>query len=595
MTISSSAAPKAGPFIGNGVTTSFPFTFKVFDKSEVKVTLAVLATGAESVLVLDTNYTVTLNPDQNTNPGGSVTYNPSGTPMAATHSLTITSNVLEMQGTDITNGGGFYPQVIEDALDRAVILVKQLREVISRSLSIPVSSTASTVLPAPTASTFIGWNATGTALINYAGVTATPVSAFMATVLDDTTAGAALTTLGVSAFAQTLLDDVDAAAARATLGAAASGINTDITGFGSSIAFTGDITPAQITASQNDYNPTGLSTASVVRLSTDAARNLTGLAGGSDGRVVALVNIGAFPLVLNNEDAASTAANRFAFGTTYVLGPNRVIVLIYDSTSARWRILCIQRQTAAGQCRLTKSGANLLLSQMNGALLSFPDGSDAFVPSAGVTLAATSLAVDTNFYIYATKSAGVVNALAASATAPAQDANTGIYYKTGDTTQVLIGLARTITGPAWVDTAAQRFVRSWFNDPGISARNSLASDTTTTSASLVELNSGKRAEFLLWAGEPFLIAQSAFAKNNTNGTDSTTATGIDGTAAASNMITKFSTATATIDGKNDAGISAAADPVAEGYHYATLLAAVTGGTGTWFAGSGISVFTGGRK
>jgi hypothetical protein len=41
----------------------------------------------------------------------------------------------------------------------------------------------------------------------------------------------------------------------------------------------GDISPAQITANQNDYNPTSLSTSSVLRLNTDASRNITGLAG----------------------------------------------------------------------------------------------------------------------------------------------------------------------------------------------------------------------------------------------------------------------------------------------------------------------------
>jgi hypothetical protein len=52
-------------------------------------------------------------------------------------------------------------------------------------------------------------------------ILASTVSAFAVTLLDDLTAGAALTTLGVSAFAQTLLDDANAGAALTTLGVSA--------------------------------------------------------------------------------------------------------------------------------------------------------------------------------------------------------------------------------------------------------------------------------------------------------------------------------------------------------------------------------------
>ncbi len=53
-----------------------------------------------------------------------------------------------------------------------------------------------------------------------------------------------------------------------------------VTNASQSFALTGDISPSQITSNQNDYNPTGLSGASTLRLSTDASRNITGLQGG---------------------------------------------------------------------------------------------------------------------------------------------------------------------------------------------------------------------------------------------------------------------------------------------------------------------------
>lgn len=115
------------------------------------------------------------------------------------------------------------------------------------------------------------------------------------------------------------------------------------------LAFTSDITPAQITANQNDYNPTGLSTASVLRLSSDAhGRVLTGLQGGSDGRLLTLHNVGSFVISLANEDTGSSAGNRFKFDSSVDLGADQCVAIQYDSTSSRWRLFAARAPVPKG-------------------------------------------------------------------------------------------------------------------------------------------------------------------------------------------------------------------------------------------------------
>ncbi|MBK8968627.1 MAG: hypothetical protein IPM36_18555 [Lewinellaceae bacterium] len=85
-------------------------------------------------------------------------------------------------------------------------------------------------------------------------------------------------------------------------------------GSGGGSSYTEEITPSQITSDQNDYNPSGLSTAAVLRLSTDGTfRKITGLAGGASNRTITLLNIGSYTILLKNESASSSASNRFAF------------------------------------------------------------------------------------------------------------------------------------------------------------------------------------------------------------------------------------------------------------------------------------------
>lgn len=122
---------RAGPFIGNGTTTVFPFNFKVFLATDLLV-IRVDSGGNLTTLVLGTDYTAALNADQDTNPGGSVTLTAGA--LATTYSMIITSDVAELQQVILTNLGGFFPDVLNDVFDRLTILAQQLQTGVDQSI-----------------------------------------------------------------------------------------------------------------------------------------------------------------------------------------------------------------------------------------------------------------------------------------------------------------------------------------------------------------------------------------------------------------------------------------------------------------------------
>lgn len=107
---------------------------------------------------------------------------------------------------------------------------------------------------------------------------------------------------------------------------------------GGAFALPGVISPS-ISADQNDWNPTSLSTASRIRVTaTGALRNITGLQGGSNGRLMIIHNIGSLPVVLkHNATGSSTAGNCFSIGSDITLFTGDSVVLAYDGTDSRWR------------------------------------------------------------------------------------------------------------------------------------------------------------------------------------------------------------------------------------------------------------------
>ena len=147
MTISSTTRI-AGPYTGSGTTGPFTFAFKVFQASDLVVVKREISTATDTTLTLTTDYSVTLNGNQNSSPGGSITLVSS---ISSAYELTLTSNIENKQPTDLTNQGGFYPEVITDALDRACIQIQQLASLNTRSLVAPISDGLSTSLALPAA------------------------------------------------------------------------------------------------------------------------------------------------------------------------------------------------------------------------------------------------------------------------------------------------------------------------------------------------------------------------------------------------------------------------------------------------------------
>lgn len=105
------------------------------------------------------------------------------------------------------------------------------------------------------------------------------------------------------------------------------------------LSLSGVIAPAQLTADQNDFSPAGLSGAAVLQLSSGAARIVTGLAGGAEGRIVSVINVGSQTITLNSESASSGAANRFSFSANLRMAGKQSLLLRYDGTAQRWHCL----------------------------------------------------------------------------------------------------------------------------------------------------------------------------------------------------------------------------------------------------------------
>lgn len=160
----SSTSRKAGPFYGNGAATTFEFKFKIFEPSDLRVVRFSSALGVDLDLVAGVDYSITLNPDQDEAPGGTVIL---AVAPAIGDRVVLLSDVPDTQPVDLTNQGGFYPDLLNGGLDRSTIQVQQLREELGRAIKLPpTAEDGEYVLPLPQGNQLLAWGQDGKTITN---------------------------------------------------------------------------------------------------------------------------------------------------------------------------------------------------------------------------------------------------------------------------------------------------------------------------------------------------------------------------------------------------------------------------------------------
>lgn len=298
-----------------------------------------------------------------------------------------------------------------------------------------------------------------------------------------------------------------------------------------------------------------------------------------------------------NPNTGPSTANAYGLGVKPILGPGGAALaggeIITQDCAMRysiaanggagafilfaWSVASTPQAARYGECRLVKSGSNLVLQPYHGNRISFPNGASALIPSGGVSLVSTGLSAGTLYYIYA-KIVSSALQIEASATGHATHAGTGIEVKSDDATKVLVGAAFVVAGPAFADSASQRFVLSWFNRRPRTAKKGLSTEVTTSSTSTIEVHSSLRVEFICWAGDNVRY-DAGGTMGNTGVTNGESGIGIDSTSVP--QLPMWNNQSNNFGGNYDFSLEVGGqiEGLSEGYHYSTVLTKVYAGGG----------------
>lgn len=248
---------------------------------------------------------------------------------------------------------------------------------------------------------------------------------------------------------------------------------------------------------------------------------------------------------------------------------------------------------SSGQLQLSTSTV-MKLMPYKGNLVSFPSGTVATIPSAGVSATVTSMFVNgtgataltasTLYYVYLFMNSGTPT-LDASTTGHATDTTTGLEIKSGDTTRVLVGMVYPAAGPTILDSLTNRLVATWNNRRPRQMLNNFTTSRTTSSGTYTEINSEIRLNFLCW-GDAIQVAYMGDAFSTTGSDETFSAPSVDSAITSGNFIPTGTNGSSAQP--QNISVSGPLTP-SEGFHYLTIMGRIGASTAHWNVnGSGIS-------